>query len=79
MSLADILAEGYRHTMRGGLDPAPDHAKAITPAEVTAEISRLSDGPSPITMRSHIARTHVTYLRRVLANFAQQPGLVRPS
>lgn len=62
LTLEDYMGLGYRHQLRGGVDPAPDAAATIDQAEVIDEIARLD----PFIKRDAISKGRQAFLRRVL-------------
>ena len=62
ISLADYLSAAHRHSVHGGIDPAPACAKEIPPAEIHAKLAELQ----AVRARSHGARVMIAFLDRVL-------------
>lgn len=61
--LEHYLADGYRHLMHGGDDPAPACAKAIGARDLHAKAQALN----VVKDRCHISRTRLKFIQRVLA------------
>jgi hypothetical protein len=63
MDMKQALALGYQYAIHGGKDPAPEAAKALSRAEINAELVRMV----PLLERDHISRVRTTFLERVIA------------